>query len=147
MIRAFAPLMKESGDGVVINVSSISGFTGSGNNIGYCAAKAALDTMTMSLARVLGPQVRVLCVSPAAVATDFVAGRDRAALEKVAQGTPLNRVVREPLIVVTASEFIDVDLNQALPERGHICTGQSSFVDWALQKGRSPPRARHACRR
>jgi 3-oxoacyl-[acyl-carrier protein] reductase len=93
MIRAFAPLMKESGDGVVINVSSISGFTGSGNNIGYCAAKAALDTMTMSLARVLGPQVRVLCVSPAAVATDFVAGRDRAALEKVAQGTPLNRVV------------------------------------------------------
>jgi NAD(P)-dependent dehydrogenase (short-subunit alcohol dehydrogenase family) len=67
MIRAFAPLMKESGDGVVINVSSISGFTGSGNNIGYCAAKAALDTMTMSLARVLGPQVRVLCVSPAGV--------------------------------------------------------------------------------
>jgi 3-oxoacyl-[acyl-carrier protein] reductase len=93
VIRALAPLLRASGDGVIVNVSSISAFTGSGSNIGYCAAKAALDTMTLSLARVLGPAVRVLCVSPAAVATDFVAGRDRAALEKIAQGTPLKRVV------------------------------------------------------
>jgi len=93
MIRALTPLLRASGDGVVVNVSSISAFTGSGSNIGYCAAKAALDTMTLSLARALGPQIRVLCVSPAAVATDFVAGRDRPALEKIAQGTPLKRVV------------------------------------------------------
>jgi 3-oxoacyl-[acyl-carrier protein] reductase len=93
MIRAFSPLLRASGDGVIINVSSILGFTGAGSNIGYCAAKAALDTMTLSLARVLGPQIRVLCVSPGAVATDFVAGRDRAALEKIAQRTPLKRVV------------------------------------------------------
>ena len=93
VIRAMAPLMRAGGDGVIVNVSSISAFTGSGSNIAYCASKAALDTMTMSLARVLGPAIRVLCVSPAAVATDFVAGRDRAALEKIAQGTPLKRVV------------------------------------------------------
>ncbi len=93
MIRALAPLLRAGGDSVIVNVSSISAFTGSGSNIGYCASKAALDTMTLSLARVLGPQIRVLCVSPAAVATDFVAGRDRAALEKIAQGTPLKRVV------------------------------------------------------
>jgi 3-oxoacyl-[acyl-carrier protein] reductase len=93
MIRALVPLLRASGDGVIVNVSSISAFTGSGSNIGYCASKAALDTMTLSLARALGPQIRVLCVSPAAVATDFVAGRDRAALEKIAQGTPLKRVV------------------------------------------------------
>jgi 3-oxoacyl-[acyl-carrier protein] reductase len=93
VIRAFAPLLKASGDGVVVNVSSVSAFTGSGSNIGYCAAKAALDTMTMSLARALGPEIRVLCVSPAAVATDFVAGRGRPQLEKIAQGTPLKRVV------------------------------------------------------
>jgi 3-oxoacyl-[acyl-carrier protein] reductase len=100
-VRAFAPLLKESGDGVIVNVSSISAFTGSGSNIAYCASKAALDTMTMSLARVLGPEVRVLCVSPAAVATDFVAGRDRAALEKIGQGTPLRRVV-EPQDIARA---------------------------------------------
>lgn len=92
-IRAFAPALKASGDGVIVNVSSISGFTGSGSNIGYCASKAALDTMTMSLARALGPEIRVLCVSPGAVATDFVAGRGRDALEKIAAGTPLKRVV------------------------------------------------------
>jgi 3-oxoacyl-[acyl-carrier protein] reductase len=93
MIRALVPLLRVGGDSVIVNVSSISAFTGSGSNIGYCATKAALDTMTLSLARVLGPQIRVLCVSPAAVATDFVAGRDRPALEKIAQGTPLKRVV------------------------------------------------------
>src|SRR6202008_3885497 len=64
-----------------------------GSSIAYCAAKAALDTMTISLARVLGPQIRVLCVSPGAVAPNFVAGRDRTALEKIAQGTPLKTVV------------------------------------------------------
>ncbi|MFL6797725.1 MAG: SDR family NAD(P)-dependent oxidoreductase [Xanthobacteraceae bacterium] len=93
MIRALVPLLRAGGEGVIINVSSISAFTGNGSNIGYCASKAALDTMTMSLARVLGPAIRVLCVSPAAVATDFVAGRGRAQLEKIAQATPLKRVV------------------------------------------------------
>src|SRR6202008_75895 len=89
MIREFVPLLKKSGDGVIINISSISAFTGSGSNIAYCGAKAALDTMSMSLARVLGPEIRVLTVSPGAVATDFVPGRDRAALEKISQATPL----------------------------------------------------------
>jgi 3-oxoacyl-[acyl-carrier protein] reductase len=101
VIRAFAPLLSAHGNGVVVNVSSISAFTGSGSSIAYCASKAALDTMTMSLARALGPAIRVLCVSPGAVATDFVAGRDRAALEKIAQGTPLKRVV-EPEDVAKA---------------------------------------------
>lgn len=93
MIRAMVPLLRVGGDSVIVNVSSISAFTGSGSNIGYCASKAALDTMTLSLARVLGPSIRVLCVSPAAVATDFVAGRGRPQLEKIAEGTPLKRVV------------------------------------------------------
>ncbi len=93
MIRALAPLLRASGDGVIINISSISGFTGSGSNVGYCASKAALDTMTLSLARALGPEIRVLTVAPGAVATDFVAGRDRAALEKIAEKTPLRQVV------------------------------------------------------
>lgn len=100
-IRAFAPALKAGGDGVIVNISSISAFTGGGSNIGYCASKAALDTMTMSLARALGPEIRVMCVSPGAVATDFVAGRDRAALEKIAAATPLKRVV-EPEDVARA---------------------------------------------
>jgi 3-oxoacyl-[acyl-carrier protein] reductase len=94
MIRALAPLLKASGDGIVVNVSSISGVTGSGSSVAYCAAKAALDTMTVSLARALGPHIRLMGVSPGAVETDFVPGRDHAALEKVAQATPLKRIVQ-----------------------------------------------------
>jgi len=100
-IRALHPLLRASGDGLVINVSSISGFTASGSNVAYCASKAALDNISMSLGRALGPEIRVLSVSPGAVATDFVPGRDRAALETGARSTPLRRVV-EPDDVATA---------------------------------------------
>jgi 3-oxoacyl-[acyl-carrier protein] reductase len=94
VIRAFMPMLKASGDGVVVSMSSVSGFTGSGSSIAYCACKAALDTMTMSLGRALGPEVRFLCVSPGAVETDFVAGRDKTALEKIAASTPLKKVIQ-----------------------------------------------------
>lgn len=92
-IRAFAPALKATGDAVIVNISSISGFTGSGSSVGYCASKGALDTMTLSLARALGPEIRVLCVSPGAVATDFLPGRGREQLAKIAEATPLKRIV------------------------------------------------------
>lgn len=91
--RSLLPLLRRSGDGLVVNVSSVSAFTGSGSNLAYCAAKAALDTLTMSLARAFGPQVRFLSVSPAAVDTDFVSGRSREELQQKAAQTPLGRVV------------------------------------------------------
>ena len=101
MIRSCAPLMKETGNAVIINVSSVSGFTGSGSSIAYVASKAAIDNISLALARVLGPQIRVMCVSPGAVATDFVAGRGRPELEKLAQAAPLKRVT-EPEDVALA---------------------------------------------
>lgn len=91
--RAMLPLLQASGDGLVVNVSSVSAFTGSGSNMAYCAAKAGLDTLTMSMARAFGPQVRFLCVSPASVDTDFVEGRSRSELSKKALQLPLGRVV------------------------------------------------------
>jgi 3-oxoacyl-[acyl-carrier protein] reductase len=116
VIRALNPLLQASGDGVIVNVSSISAFTGSGSSIAYCASKAALDTMTMSLARALGPKVRAMCVSPGAVSTGFVAGRDRAALEKIAQSTPLRRVV-EPEDVAGAIMACIVNLRTSTGSR------------------------------
>ncbi|MCA0317656.1 MAG: SDR family oxidoreductase [Proteobacteria bacterium] len=94
-IRAFAPLLRASGDSIVVNVSSLSGTTGLGSSIAYCASKGALDTMSLSLARVLAPETRVISVAPAAVATDFVPGRGREGVEKQAASTPL-RIVAEP---------------------------------------------------
>lgn len=90
--RALLPLLQASPDAAVVNVSSVSAFTGLGSNMAYCAAKAALDTLTLSMARAFGP-VRFLSVSPASVDTDFVAGRSRAELEKKAAQTPLGRIV------------------------------------------------------
>ena len=93
-IRAFVPLMKQSGDAVIVNISSVAAITGTGSNIAYGGSKAALDTMALSLARVLGPEIRVMTVSPAAVDTAFVPGRTTAMVEKVASTTPLKRVVQ-----------------------------------------------------
>ena len=93
-VRAFAPLMKQSGDAVIVNISSIAAITGTGSNIAYGGSKAALDTMALALARVLGPEIRVMTVSPAAVDTAFVPGRTTAMVEKVAASTPLKRVVK-----------------------------------------------------
>ena len=91
--RALMPLMQKTGNATVVSVSSISAFTGSGSNIAYCAAKAALDTMTLSLARVFGPKVRFLCVSPASVDTGFVPGRTAEDVQKKSAATPLGRAV------------------------------------------------------
>ncbi|MET3919083.1 3-oxoacyl-[acyl-carrier protein] reductase [Variovorax sp. OAS795] len=93
IIRALMPLLRASGAATVVNVSSVSAFTGLGSNIAYCAAKSALDTMTVSLARAFGPAVRFLGVSPASVDTGFVQGRNREELEMKAAATPLGRIV------------------------------------------------------
>ncbi|WP_427306998.1 SDR family NAD(P)-dependent oxidoreductase [Cupriavidus sp. H39] len=91
-IRAFAPWLKASGAGLVVNVGSIAGETGQGSNVAYCAAKAGLDTMAKSLGRALAPEIRVLNVSPGVVDTDFVPGRDTAFNERAARSTPLRRI-------------------------------------------------------
>jgi 3-oxoacyl-[acyl-carrier protein] reductase len=94
-IRAFAPLLKRGGDSVVVNISSLAAVGGTGSSIAYAASKAALDAMGMALGRVLGPEIRVIGISPSAVVTGFVLGRGRAGVEKQAAEAPL-RVVPEP---------------------------------------------------
>jgi 3-oxoacyl-[acyl-carrier protein] reductase len=79
---------------VIVNISSAAAINGGGSNIAYGGSKAALDTMALSLARVLGPEIRVMTVSPAAVDSAFVPGRTTAMVEKAATTTPLKRVVQ-----------------------------------------------------
>lgn len=62
--RAARKHLEASGDGVIINVASIAGITGTGSSIPYCASKAALINLTISLARVLAPKIRVNAVAP-----------------------------------------------------------------------------------
>jgi len=70
MIRACAAALKEA-RGVVVNVSSVAALLGTGSSVAYAASKAALDTMTFSLARALGPEVRVNIVAPGHVHTPW----------------------------------------------------------------------------
>ena len=91
-VRAFRPLLKQSGDGLVVNISSIAGVTAMGSNLAYCASKAAMDSMTRSLARALAPEIRVVSVSPGLVDTDFVRGLDQKWRDEQAARTPLRRL-------------------------------------------------------
>lgn len=92
VIRELSPMLKASGDGIVVSLSSIAAFTGVGSNIAYCAAKAGIDVMTKALARVLAPEVRILAISPGVVDTTFVPGRGTDFSQKVADATPLKRI-------------------------------------------------------
>jgi NAD(P)-dependent dehydrogenase (short-subunit alcohol dehydrogenase family) len=91
-IRALAPLLSNRDGGLVVNISSIAGVSGVGSNVAYCASKAALNTMTVSLARALAPAVRVVSISPGLVDTDFIKGLDPDWRREQADRTPLGRL-------------------------------------------------------
>ncbi len=92
VIRAFRPLLEQGDNASIVNLSSIAARTGIGSSLAYLAAKGGLDSLTIALAKVLAPKVRVFSVSPAGVDTDFVPNRSREQLEKVAEKLPLGRV-------------------------------------------------------
>jgi NAD(P)-dependent dehydrogenase (short-subunit alcohol dehydrogenase family) len=89
-IRAFVPLLRATGGGVIVNISSGAAQHGTGSSIIYGASKAALNTMSMALARVLGPEIRVVIVAPGMVHTGFVPGRTEEMMAKAALATPLS---------------------------------------------------------
>lgn len=68
--RAVAEPMRRLGGGCIINVSSVAAQLGQGSSIPYCCSKAALDNLTVSLARTLAPEIRVNGIAPG-----FIAGR------------------------------------------------------------------------
>ncbi len=72
MMRAAAPHLKASGKGAIVNISSRAGIMGSGSSIAYAASKGALNTLTLALARLLAPEVRVNAVCPVLVEQGFV---------------------------------------------------------------------------
>jgi 3-oxoacyl-[acyl-carrier protein] reductase len=92
MVRAFRPLLERGSGATIVNISSIAARTGLGSSLAYLAAKAGVDALTIGLAKVLAPQVRVFSVSPAGVDTDFVPGRTREQLQKTAEKFPLAHV-------------------------------------------------------
>lgn len=87
--RAAMPMLLER-SGSVVNVTSVAGVRGGGSSIPYAASKAALNCMTISLAKAFAPRVRVNAVAPGPVETRWLADHPDMVANAVAQ-TPLGR--------------------------------------------------------
>jgi len=122
--RAAAPAIKESGGGAIVNVASIAGIRAVGSSIAYAASKAALINLSMSLARVLAPEVRVNCVAPGFIDTRWLkeglGQLYEPARQRTAESTPLRRVA-------TPEDVAQVILG--LIEGADFVTGQTVIVD------------------
>ena len=133
MVRACAPALKEN-HGAVVNVSSVASQLGTGSSIAYAASKSALNAMTYSLARVLGPEVRVNAVCPGYVDTPWqhkALGMDKAkqAAAHYATMVPLKDYARPEDLAEVICWLI---------EGGRQVTGETIFVDGGLHI--TPPR-------
>jgi 3-oxoacyl-[acyl-carrier protein] reductase len=91
MIRACKNVLLQSNDALVVNISSVAAVSGIGSNVAYCASKAAIDSMTRSLARALAPKIRVVSVSPGWVMGEYAKTMDETFLQKQLDATPLAR--------------------------------------------------------
>ena len=136
MVRAVVPHMKKQGKGAIVNISSVSGMTGTGSSIAYAVSKGALNTMTLSLARALAPEIRVNAVCPGVMQTRW--WRDslgvegyQSFIENYAQTAPL-KAAGDPEIVADPVVWL-------LEAAEHV-TGETIMVDSGTHLGRSPRR-------
>ena len=79
VIQAAAPHLRASGDGVILNITSLAGVRPVGSSIPYAVSKAALNHMTVLLANALGPEIRVHAVAPGLIDTPWTADWDTSA--------------------------------------------------------------------
>ncbi|HEC09126.1 MAG TPA: SDR family oxidoreductase [Acidimicrobiales bacterium] len=97
---AMAPL-RDSGDGSILNVTSIAGVRPVGSSIPYAMSKAALNHMTRLMANVAGPEVRVNAVAPGLVRTPWTADWDTLH-ESMSEAVPLARSAEPSDVATTA---------------------------------------------
>ncbi len=131
MSRACAPALKASGHGAIVNVSSLASQWGTGSSMAYAASKGALNALTYSFARVLGPEVRVNAVLPGFVETPWHPdgyGAERAAANSkhYAAGNVLKATS-------TAEDVADAIV--WLIEGAPRTTGETIFVDGGTHIG------------
>ena len=133
MVRACAAELKKA-KGAVVNVSSVASQLGTGSSVAYAASKSALNAMTYSLARSLGPEVRVNAVCPGYVDTPWqhnALGMDKAnqAAQHYSNMVPLKDYARPEDVAETIVWLI---------EGARQVTGETIFVDGGMHI--TPPR-------
>lgn len=93
MIRAVLPQMVSRGAGVILNASSVVAENGNIGQTNYASSKAAVKTLTESLAKELGRKgIRVNAVAPGFTNTPMVAAMPLEALEATKKMIPLGRL-------------------------------------------------------
>lgn len=126
MTKAVVPYMKEQKEGVIINTSSMVSIYGQPSGVGYPASKFAVNGITKSLARELGPaNIRVNAVAPGVTNTDMVANLPKEMIEPLIKTIPLGRI-GEPRDVANAFLFL------ASPLASYV-TGEILSVDGAAR--------------
>ncbi|MCH3968705.1 MAG: 3-oxoacyl-ACP reductase FabG [Atopobiaceae bacterium] len=124
--QAAARVMVEEGGGVILNTSSMVGTYGQASGVGYPASKFAVNGITRSLARELGPKhIRVNAVAPGVTATDMVTALPQEWQDKLAASVPLGRI-GTPQDVANAFLFLASDM-------ASYVTGAVLPVDGATQ--------------
>ena len=88
--RASVDALRRDGGGCIINVTSLAGVRPGGSSIPYAVSKAGLNHLTLLLANVLGPEIRVNAVAPGLVDTPWTSDWD-AVRSMVKERAPLGR--------------------------------------------------------
>lgn len=125
-IKAVAPLMKEQGEGVILNTSSMVSISGQPSGVGYPTSKFAVNGLTLSLARELGPDnIRVNAVAPGVTNTDMLKALPDPVREGIISQIPLQRV-GQPEDIANAFLFLASDM-------ASYVTGEVLSVDGACR--------------
>jgi 3-oxoacyl-[acyl-carrier protein] reductase len=92
LCRAAIPHMQKQGGGRIVNITSVAAFQGAGSSVIYCASKAALASITKSLARVYAKDgILVNAIAPGLVDTNFV-DWPQDTVEKSIRVSPMGRI-------------------------------------------------------
>lgn len=119
-------IMKEQGGGVILNTSSMVSLSGQPSGIAYPTSKSAVNGLTWSLARELGPSnIRVNAVAPGITNTDMVAALPEQMIQPLINAIPLRRV-GEAEDIANAFLFLASDM-------ASYVTGEILSVDGAMR--------------